>query len=46
MNFFFLLNGPYDQSHAVVAIHAGSGGTEAQDWAEMLLRMILRFAIK
>ena len=44
--FFLLLNGPYDQSHAVVAIHAGSGGTEAQDWAEMLLRMILRFCDK
>ncbi|MDP1709758.1 MAG: PCRF domain-containing protein, partial [Candidatus Komeilibacteria bacterium] len=44
--FYLLLNGPYDQSNAVVAIHAGSGGTEAQDWAEMLLRMILRFADK
>ncbi len=44
--FFLLLNGPYDKNNAVVAIHAGSGGTEAQDWAEMLLRMILRFAEK
>ena len=42
--FFLLLNGPYDASNAVVAIHAGSGGTEAQDWAEMLLRMVTRFA--
>lgn len=44
--FYLLLNGPYDQNNAVVAIHAGSGGTEAQDWAAMLLRMILRFADK
>jgi peptide chain release factor 2 len=42
--FFLLLNGPYDANNAVVAIHAGSGGTEAQDWAEMLLRMVTRFA--
>ena len=38
-----LLSGPYDGSNALVAIHAGAGGTEAQDWAAMLLRMILRF---
>ncbi|MFA6547630.1 MAG: peptide chain release factor 2 [Candidatus Magasanikbacteria bacterium] len=43
---FLLLNGPYDQNNAIVAIHAGSGGTEAQDWAEMLLRMITRFCEK
>ncbi|KKU27127.1 MAG: Peptide chain release factor 2 [Candidatus Magasanikbacteria bacterium GW2011_GWA2_46_17] len=41
--FYLLLNGPYDKSGAVVAVHAGSGGTEAQDWAGMLLRMLLRF---
>ncbi len=41
--FFLLLNGPYDKNNAIVAIHAGSGGTEAQDWAEMLLRMLMRF---
>lgn len=43
---FLLLNGPYDQSNAIIAIHAGSGGTEAQDWAEMLLRMVTRFCEK
>ena len=44
--FFLLLNGPYDASNAIVTLHAGSGGTEAQDWAEMLTRMILRFCEK
>ncbi len=41
---YLLLNGPYDKNNAIVAFHAGSGGTEAQDWTEMLLRMILRFS--
>lgn len=41
-----LLDGPYDKNNAIIAIHAGSGGTEAQDWAEMLLRMLLRFCEK
>lgn len=44
--FVLLLDGQYDSSNAVIAIHAGSGGTEAQDWTEMLLRMITRFAEK
>ena len=38
------LAGPDDDKNALVAIHPGAGGTESQDWAEMLLRMYLRWA--
>ena len=43
LDFGLTLSGPYDQRNAVLSIHAGAGGTEAQDWAEMLLRMYLRW---
>lgn len=39
-----LLNGPYDRANAVISLHAGAGGTEAQDWVQMLLRMYTRWA--
>jgi len=39
-----LLAGEYDERDAIVTLHAGAGGTESQDWAEMLLRMYLRWA--
>lgn len=44
LEFELVLSGRYDQRPAIVAVHAGAGGTEAQDWAQMLLRMYLRWA--
>ena len=44
LEFELAFSGPFDQRSAILAIHAGAGGTESQDWAEMLLRMYLRWA--
>lgn len=44
VEFQLRLSGPYDARNAILAVHAGAGGTESQDWAEMLLRMYLRWA--
>jgi peptide chain release factor 2 len=44
LEFQLTLSGPYDRANAILAISAGAGGTDAQDWAQLLLRMYLRWA--
>ncbi len=44
LEFELAFNSEYDARNAILAIHAGAGGTESQDWAEMLMRMYLRWA--
>jgi peptide chain release factor 2 len=46
LEFFLLFSEKYDKSNAIISIHAGAGGTEAQDWVGMILRMIMRYCEK
>jgi peptide chain release factor 2 len=43
---FILLSGEYDKNNAIITLHAGAGGTDAQDWTDMLLRMYSRWSEK
>jgi peptide chain release factor 2 len=38
-----LLSGPYDRNNAIITLHSGAGGTESQDWVQMLYRMYVRW---
>jgi peptide chain release factor 2 len=44
LEFQLVLSGEYDEREAILAVHAGAGGTDSQDWAQMLLRMYLRWS--
>ncbi len=44
LEFKLVLSGKYDQRNAIIALHAGAGGVESQDWVRMLLRMYVRWA--
>lgn len=44
LEFSLMFSGEHDDSNVIMGIHAGAGGTDAQDWAEMLMRMFFRFA--
>jgi len=46
LEFFVLFDGKFDRSNAIISLHAGTGGVDAQDWAQILERMFLRFAEK